>query len=154
MIETRRLALDHGPTVVALLAVQRAAYAVEASLAKTDAIPALHESPAQLAGSGESYLGAFGDGGRLVGAVAWKRHGATVDIHRLVVSPDAFRRGVASALLDALEAEEPDARRWLVATAAANAPGRALYARRGFAERARRVVAEGLQIVELERVAS
>ena len=41
-----------------------------------------------------------------VGAVSFKRAGGTVDIHRLVVDPAAFRGGVATALLDALEARE------------------------------------------------
>ncbi len=149
----RPLDLGHGPTVVALLKLQRAAYGVEAALVGTDAIPALHETAAQLAGSGETFLGRLHDA-QMLGAVSYKRHRGAVDIHRLVVAPAAFRHGVAGELLDALEAAEADAVRWLVATAAGNRPARALYAKRGFGERATRVVAGGLEIVELERVAS
>ena len=81
--------------------------------------------------AGETFLGARRDG-RLVGAVSFKRAGGTVDIHRLVVDPGAFRGGVATALLDALEAREAGATHWTVGTGAANAPARALYERRGF----------------------
>ena len=65
--------------------------------------------------------------------MSWKRSGPLVDIHRLVVHPDRFRRGIAGALLDALEAHQPDAERWIVATGAANEPARRLYERHGFA---------------------
>ena len=73
---------------------------------------------------------------RLVGAVSYKRDGDTVDIHRLVVDPAAFRGGIATALLDALEAREAGATHWTVGTGAANAPGpRALRAPRLHADR-------------------
>ena len=68
----------------------------------------MRETPEQLRACGETFLGARRDG-RLVGAVSFKRAGGTVDIHRLVVDPGAFRGGVATALLDALEAREAGA---------------------------------------------
>jgi ribosomal protein S18 acetylase RimI-like enzyme len=142
----RPLDLDDPATVSALVALQRLAYAAEAELLETDAIPALHETEAQLAASGETFLGAEREG-RLVGAVSYRREGDTLDIHRLVVHPDSFRRGIASALLDAL----PPAPRCIVATGAANAPARALYERRGFRVVREREVAPGLPIVEMER---
>ncbi len=91
----------------------------------------MRETADELRASGETFLGARRDG-RLVGAVAYMRDGGTVDIHRLVVDPAAFRGGIATALLDALEARERDAEHWTVGTGAANAPARALYERRGF----------------------
>jgi ribosomal protein S18 acetylase RimI-like enzyme len=136
----RSLALTDPAVVAELVALQRAAYRVEADLIGADAIPALTESEAQLAGSGETFLGGGDDG--LLAAVSYVRTGVTVDIHRLVVHPEAFRRGLATALLDALERAEPDAERWTVTTAAANAPALALYAGRGF-ERVEELVAPG-----------
>ena len=142
----RPLDLADAGTVRALVDLQRAAYAVEAELLATDDIPALRETPEQLAAGGETFLGAF-DGGTLVGAVSYRSTAHTLDIHRLVVHPDAFRRGIASRLLDAL----PEAPRYLVATGAANAPARRLYERRGFRVAREREVAPGLVIVEMER---
>jgi GNAT superfamily N-acetyltransferase len=139
----RPLDLGDPATVRALVALQRSAYAVEARLLGTEAIPALNESEADLAASGEIFLGAEREG-RLAGAVSYKRDGATVDIHRLVVDPGAFRQGIASALLDAL----PDAERYVVSTGAANAPARALYERRGFRPVRERTVGDGVRIVE------
>jgi ribosomal protein S18 acetylase RimI-like enzyme len=142
----RPLDLADPPTLRALVALQRAAYAVEAELLGTDAIPALRETDAQLASAGETFLGAERDG-RLVGAVSYKRDGATLDIHRLVVHPRAFREGIATALLDAL----PPTPRQVVATGAGNAPALALYERRGFRVVRERELADGVRIVELER---
>ena len=133
-----------------LVALQRAGYAVEAELIGAPSLPPLRETPEQLRASGERFLGAHRTG-RLVGAVSYKREGATVDIHRLVVDPRAFRSGVAGALLDVLEAREAGARRWIVGTGAANAPARALYERRGFRLVEQRIVPGGIEWVRMER---
>ena len=141
------LDLADPPTLAALIALQRAAYAVEAELLRTTAIPALHETAEQLAASGETFLGARDEAGALVGAVSYKRAGGTVDVHRLVVDPSATRRGIASALLDAL----PAAAVTVVATGAANGPALALYEQRGFVRSGESVVAGGVRIVHLRR---
>ncbi len=135
-----------------LVALQRAGYRVEADLIGAASLPVLHETAAQLRDSGETFLGARLAGGRLAGAVSYKRLAdGSVDIHRLVVDPAAFRRGIATALLEALDAAAPAART-LVATGAANAPARALYERRGFRAVREFEAAGGVWIVEMERV--
>jgi len=130
-IEVRELDLAAQGTAEAVVVLQRASYRVEADLLGARTLPALKETPRQLRRTREQFLGAF-EGERLVGAVSWKRNGSLVDVHRLVVHPDRFRRGIAGALLDALEEREGDAERSIVATGAANAPARRLYERRGF----------------------
>src|SRR4051794_25558670 len=112
----------------------------------------MREAPEQLRASGETFLGAHRDGA-LVGAVAYKRAAGTVDIHRLAVDPAAFRGGVATALLDALEVREGDAHGWTVGTGAANAPARALYERRGFRVTEERIVPGGIRWVRMDRPA-
>jgi ribosomal protein S18 acetylase RimI-like enzyme len=74
----------------------------------------------------------------------------TIDIHRLMVAPRAFRRGVASALLEALEEAFPD-RRMVVSTGSANGPALALYQGRGFTATGEREVVPGLFVTGLER---
>lgn len=145
----RPLSLDDPATVRALIALQRASYRVEADLIGADVIPGLTETEAELAASGETFLG-MEDGGGIVAAVSYRREGDLVDIHRLVVHPRAFRRGLATEVLDALDARERDAPRWTVSTAAANAPARALYERRGFAL-AEEHDARGVALVRYER---
>ena len=89
---------------------------------------------------------------RVVAFVAYRRTGDEVDINKLVVHPAAFRRGLATRLLDALEAEEAGVIRHTVATAAADGPARALYERRGFRVACEREAPGGVRILELERV--
>ncbi len=136
-------ALDLGDprTVDAIVLLQRASYRVEADLLGARTLPALTETPRQVRAAGDQFLGAF-EGERLVGAVAWKRRGPLLDIQRLVVHPDRFRRGIAGRLLDALDEREPDAERTIVATGAANAPARRLYERHGYTPAEERLVSD------------
>jgi ribosomal protein S18 acetylase RimI-like enzyme len=144
------LDLGDSATVRALVALQRASYAVEAELIGAPSLPPMREAPEMLRASGETFLGAYRDGA-LVGAVSFKREGGTVDIHRLVVDPGAFRAGIATALLDALEEREVGAAHWTVGTGAANVPARTLYERRGFAVTEERIVPGGIRWVRMDR---
>ena len=148
-------ALDLGASGIAdeVVVLQRASYRVEADLLGARTLPVLRESPRRLRRTREQFLGAY-EGDRLVGAVSWKRSGPLVDIHRLVVHPDRFRRGIAGALLDALEALQPDAERWTVATGAVNAPARRLYESHGFVPVGEQVVDGSITILTYERRAA
>jgi ribosomal protein S18 acetylase RimI-like enzyme len=133
-----------------VLALQREAYAVEAELIASDGIPQLTEKLGELQGAGLDWLGTFDEVG-LTGAVSWKvLDDGTVDIHRLVVAPRAFRRGIATALLDALDARFP-VRHTLVSTGRDNGPARELYRLRGFTVVREREAIPGLWVTELER---
>ena len=86
--------------------------------------------------------------------MAWQElDDGTVDICRLVVAPRAFRGGVASALLDALDRRFPG-RAMIVSTGSANEPAIALYRRRGFRPVRDREAAPGLRVTELARAAT
>ena len=133
-----------------VLDLQRAAYEVEAALIGSDRIPALTETLHALRTAGEDWLGLSDEVG-LIGAVSWRElDDGTIDIHRLVVAPRAFRRGVATALLDGIDATFPD-RAMVVSTGSANEPALSLYRRRGFVVVRERDVIPGLSITELER---
>jgi ribosomal protein S18 acetylase RimI-like enzyme len=149
-VEIAELDLGDEETLERLVALQRESYAVEARLIGAAGLPPMRETPEQLRACRETFLGAR-RGGRLLGAVSFRRAGGTVDIHRLVVDPGAFRGGVATALLDALEAREAGATHWTVGTGAANAPARALYERRGFEATEERIVPGGIRWVRLDR---
>ena len=133
-----------------LLALQREAYAVEAELIAADGIPQLTETLGELLAAGLDWLGTFDETG-LTGAVSWTvLDDGTVDIHRLVVAPRAFRRGIATALLDALDARFPG-RHALVSTGRDNGPARELYRRRGFTMVREHEASPGLWVTDLER---
>ncbi|MFF1569921.1 GNAT family N-acetyltransferase [Streptomyces sp. NPDC058293] len=148
--EPVQLDLSDPDTLRHLWDLQRASYAVEARLIGFEGIPPLHESLEQLRACDESFLGVR-DELRLVGAVAWTRlpNGA-LDICRLVVHPVAHRRGVATALLDALDSIEP-AELTIVSTGTANLPAVELYRRRGFIPVGKRQIASGVTVTLMER---
>jgi GNAT superfamily N-acetyltransferase len=126
-----RLDVSDTRTAAQLLVLQRDAYRVEAELIRSDEIPPLGETLAELQAARETFLGAFVDG-VLTGAVSWRLDGETIDLHRLVVRPAHFRKGVGAALVRAAVAAEPGARQAVVQTGAANAPAIALYLQEGF----------------------
>jgi len=147
------LDLADGDVARSVLELQRESYAVEAGLIGDDRIPQLTETLDELREAGLEWLGTR-DAEGLAGAIAWAiLDNGTVDIHRLVVAPRAFRRGVATRLFDGLDALHPG-RRVLVSTGRANVPAVTLYLRRGFFLVREHEVIPGLVVTELERPAA
>ncbi len=148
-----RLDLSRDDVTEGVVALQRAAYSVEAALIGYDAMPGLHESADELVARDIDMVGAW-QAGELVGAIGYRRLGdGVVDVDRLVVAPSTFRRGVGSSLVLALHDIEHDARCFEVSTAVANLPAIALYERCGYAivgtERS-----DGVEIAHLRRTPS
>ena len=115
---------------VTLLTLQRSAYAREAELVGDDRIPPLLEDEHRLAAWRGRWVTAW-DGTDLVGAIAWADHDDHVDIAKVMVSPGATRRGIASALLSRV-LEASGGRQVVVATGRDNTPAVSLYAKHGF----------------------
>ncbi|WP_171074851.1 GNAT family N-acetyltransferase [Nonomuraea basaltis] len=130
-----------------LLALQKAAYAVEAEIIQDDRIPPLHESLADLRAQPLLWLGAVDEDGRLAGAVAWEETDDEVDVNRLIVHPGALRRGIGRALVKEVLARA-GTRRVVVSTGRGNTPARTLYERLGFALRGEVEVIPGLWIAD------
>ncbi|SFJ68476.1 Acetyltransferase (GNAT) family protein [Paenibacillus sp. UNC496MF] len=145
------ISLTDPAAVRELLAVQRAAYRIEAELIGFDGIPGLRDTEASLAACGETFYGRY-ESGALAGAISFKTDAGTIDIHRLVVHPAQFRKGIGESLLrHALALYAGRAERFLVATGAANLPALRLYRKLGFAESRVFEPVPGLRIAELER---
>ena len=104
----------------------------------------------ELASSGETFLGALVDG-LVVGAISWRLVDGTLDIHRLVVDPSFFRRGVGVTLVQAAIEAEPAATRAIVQTGAANEPARLLYLGEGFEQVDEVEVAPGLRVARFRK---
>lgn len=133
-----------------VLAIQRAAYRVEADLVGYDTIPPLTESLAELRARPLIFLGARCDE-VLAGVLGYARGGDTVDIDRLAVDPAFFRRGLAGRLLRELFVRERDAGRFLVSTGLGNDPAVRLYERFGFEVVGADEPVPGARVVRLER---
>ena len=129
----RALDLSDEQEVFELMHLQREAYAVEADLIGSRDIPGLRDTLRTLQRCGETFFGCF-PRGELVGAIPFKREVSVLDIHRLVVRPDHFRRGIARALVAHAEANAENAARVVVSTGTGNLPATRLYRSLGFEE--------------------
>lgn len=133
-----------------LLAVQVAAYAVEAELLEYPQLPPLFETIDDLRCSGERFIVAKSEG-RIVGATSIASSDSVLDICRMVVSPSHLRQGIASRLLAAVESLREGGASITVSTGEDNIPAIRLYERHGFVIVTRRTLPDGLRLVGLEK---
>ncbi|MHA6480753.1 GNAT family N-acetyltransferase [Paenibacillus sp. strain BS8-2] len=146
--------LDHRnlSTAQEIIGVQIPAYLVEAAIIGFDGIPALQDTAELVSASSEDFVGCWEED-RLVGVISYETRDEEIDICRLVVHPDFFRRGIAARLLGHLLSHAAFGKRTVVSTGRDNAPAIALYKRFGFSERGDFEVAPGFFITQLVREA-
>lgn len=147
MIE--KLDIRRPETARAVLKLQRSSYAVEAEIIGSWELPPLWETLEELRLSEEHFHGYFLEGS-LAGAVSVKMSGNTLDIHRLMVAPECFRRGVAGAMLRHVEGGGG----WekiTVSTGSKNTPAKRLYLSNGFVEAVEDEVVPGLFVARFEK---
>lgn len=140
-------------TVSEVLALQRISCAVEARMRCAFDIPPLRDTPETLRDCGETFYG-YSIGDELVGAVSYKEVGEVLDIHRLVVRPDPFRRGIARSLVGYVANVATDAKRIVVSTGAKNEPAFRLYRSLGLRGTGESEPSPGLRLTTFERCAS
>ncbi|RJX38915.1 GNAT family N-acetyltransferase [Paenibacillus pinisoli] len=116
-----------------LLAVQLPAYRIEAELIGFWDIPPLRDTAETMMASGETFVG-YRIEGALAGFISYEDEGDAIDICRMVVHPDYFRRGIARSLVDYVLEGAGKHKRVKVSTGAGNKPAIALYRSFGFAD--------------------
>jgi ribosomal protein S18 acetylase RimI-like enzyme len=115
-----------------ILRVQIPAYQVEAQIVGLDEIPPLKDTVDSLQSCKEDFLGYY-DGGILVGVISFRVIKEVLDIHRVVVQPSYFRRGIGRTMIQYLfEKYKKQVKGCKVQTASANTPAINLYQSLGF----------------------
>jgi ribosomal protein S18 acetylase RimI-like enzyme len=132
------------PEALRVLELQRVSYQIEADLIGSS-IPPLRETLEELQSCGEVFHGWF-EASRLLGFISHKLEEHVLDIHRVAVHPDGFRRGIARQLLEFVLKLEPNATRAIVQTGSLNVPACKLYLSFGFEILERKEVAPGLEL--------
>jgi ribosomal protein S18 acetylase RimI-like enzyme len=130
-------------------ALHLSAYAVEWEWLGRPDFPPLRVTLDHLRAEPGTFLGER-EGDRLVGVLTYTEDGAELDIGRLVVDPDRFRRGIGARLV-AEAVHRAHGRPVTVSTGAENPAALALYARFGFVEAGRHTFPDGLVVVRLRR---
>ena len=139
------------PSVAAPIhALQRAAYAVEAQRIGCTDFPPLRETLDALQHSTDCFL-AFVEGGSVVGCLSYEQVGTCVTVNRLVVSPLHFRRGIASALLCALDTRLPVDSVVCAWTADLNESAIKAYEKQGYRRGASQISQEGIALRQLHK---
>lgn len=116
-----------------ILQVQIPAYKIEANYLNSTAIPRLYDTVNDIQNCGETFYGYFSEN-KLVGFISFMQEEQLIDIHRLVVSPDFFQKGIATKLLIYIFNMFPSSTTYIVQTGKANTPAIALYKKHGFLE--------------------
>lgn len=134
----------------AVLSLQKEAYLIEADLLGTRDIPPLRETIEELMSCRERFFGYYEEG-QLIGAIAFKYLKSVVDIHRVMVHPHFFRRGIARMLIRHVERQLPNAKLMIVSTGAKNTPAIKLYESLGFEWLDETIVSEGLRVANFKK---
>ena len=127
-----------------MLALQRAAYQIEAEIINYYRIPPLIESLQQLMASTENYF-AFIENKKIAGVLAYRKRDDAIHICKLAVHPDCFRRSIGTQLLRHLF-QIGNAKKYTVSTGMDNAPAIALYKKEGFEKTGERLI-DGVQLI-------
>lgn len=88
----------------AVLSIQFAAYRVEADIIGSTDIPLLKDNIDALQRCEETFIGSYINN-QLCGVLSFKMKHNVLDIHRLIVDPKHFRKGIGKALLAYIESE-------------------------------------------------
>ncbi|WP_258309478.1 GNAT family N-acetyltransferase [Cytobacillus oceanisediminis] len=124
-------------------------YKVEAELIECSDIPPLKDTVDTLQKCGETFFGYYSNEG-LCGAISLKDENNTIDIHRLIVHPDHFRKGIAQKLLEFIERIE-GIKSLIVSTGSKNTPAINFYEKNGFKKVNQIIVNENLFLTSLEK---
>ncbi|MGO0059049.1 GNAT family N-acetyltransferase [Brevibacillus fluminis] len=146
----KRIKIQNEAEAAEVLRIQIPSYQVEAELIGFADLPPLKDTVASLQACGESFYGFWADG-ELAGAISYKREENVLDIHRMIVHPAHFRKGIASQLVQYVLDQEQGLEKAIVATGAKNEPARALYLRHGFEVLRDQEVAPGVCITLFEK---
>ncbi|PGZ74837.1 GNAT family N-acetyltransferase [Bacillus sp. AFS029637] len=143
--------LSHSYEVAtSILQVQIPAYTIEADYINSTAIPRLYDTVNDIQSCGETFYGYFSEN-KLVGFISFIHEENLIDIHRLVVSPDFFQKGIATKLLLYIFNMFPSSMTYIVQTGKANTPAIALYKKHGFIEVTNTEFPDGLVLTQLKK---
>lgn len=137
----------HDPVVaMAIVALQRKAYKVEADMLGYPDLPPLKETPADIMGSTDNFSG-IASRGTLAAVISTEDTGDSTLISRLCVAPDCTRRGYGLRLVrHVLDLARGTV---MVSTAQANVPALGLYRKLGFETCREWDTQDGLALVTL-----
>lgn len=130
--------------------IQVPSYKVEAKIIGLHDIPPLRDTVESLQQCGETFFGYYLNG-ELCGAISIKTAKCVIDIHRLMVHPKHFRKGIAKKLLDFVESDKGEFGTIIVSTGTKNTPAVDFYLKNGFSKTGEKRVTERLSLTSFKK---
>ncbi|MGE7883572.1 GNAT family N-acetyltransferase [Bacillus sp. NPDC094077] len=146
----QKLIVNSYDTAMSILKIQIPAYEIEAKYINSTAIPRLYDTVADIQTCDEIFYGYFYEN-VLAGFISFKSNDDEVDIHRLVVSPDHFHKGIATKLLLHLFNMFSSSTTYIVQTGKENKPALSLYKKHGFIEVQDIILPDGVLLTSLKK---
>jgi len=132
-----------------VLNIQIPSYKVEAEIIGSYEIPPLKDTVYTLQLCGETFFGYY-ENEKLCGVISIKVAEDEVDIHRLIVHSNHFRKGIAQLLLNFIETKF-EVETIKVATGSKNIPAVSFYKKNGFQTIKEIIVNEQLSLSYFEK---
>jgi ribosomal protein S18 acetylase RimI-like enzyme len=133
-----------------VLKIQIPSYRVEAELIHFYELPPLKDTIETLQNCGETFYGYYLSS-ELAGFTSIKIEKGIIDIHRLVVNPKHFKKGIASHLIEYLEEHYKDIETIIVSTGSKNVPAVKLYEKKGFTKTGEIKIGEQLSVTTFKK---
>ncbi|MDX8289633.1 GNAT family N-acetyltransferase [Metabacillus indicus] len=144
-----KMDITNRKTAEEVLSIQIPSYKIEANLIGSYDIPPLKDTIDTLQRCGECFYGYYSEN-KLCGALAMKIENEEMDIHRLIVDPDHFLKGIAQSLLSYAERQE-GIKRIIVSTGSRNTPAVRFYEKNGFQKVKEVIVNEQISLTFFEK---
>lgn len=143
--------LNHKDMKIAeeIVRLQKASYIVEAKLIDFMQIPPLMELPEDIIKSDETYYGYYVED-NLAGIISYTIEKDVLDICKVAIYPEFFKRGIATQLIRFVE-QTNGIKSIIVSTGLKNSPAVNLYTSLGFVKSHECEVAPDVYIVNFEK---
>lgn len=146
----KRLNILDDKTAEQIVELQKKSYVIEAQLIGFYGIPPLKDTVEDVKRCDEIFYGYYADDVP-AGLVSYKVEEGVLDICRVAVHPEYFRRGIARQMVEFILDDNKGIRKIIVSTGLKNQPAVSLYLKLGF-EKVREVeVAKGVYIACFEK---
>jgi len=146
----KKLDMHCEETVKEVLALQTISYQIEAEIINNYEIPPLKDNIKTLMNCDEKFYG-YLIGDAIAGIMSYKIIEKVLDIHRLAIHPEYFRRGIAGKLIEFSETIDESVEKVVVCTGKKNKPAVNLYLLSGFVMIEDISVKEGLVLTRFEK---
>lgn len=133
-----------------VLNIQIPSYKVEAEIIDFYDIPPLKDTVYTLQQCGETFFGYYVKE-ELCGVISIKVENGIIDIHRLMVHPKHFKKGIAKILLDFIENDNKGLETIIVSTGSKNTPAVTFYLKNGFSKTEEISITERLSLTSFKK---